>query len=81
MRKAKIVTEIQAYDNRLRNVEGQLREYQSLIDSYRKQIIQAQISVIDFINVLKNRSTLQRDYLQLQTSRLLLINAYNYWNW
>lgn len=81
VRKAKIVTEIQAYDNRMRNAEGQLREYQSLIDSYRKQIIQAQISVIDFINVLKNRSTLQRDYLQLQTSRLLLINAYNYWNW
>jgi outer membrane protein TolC len=81
VRKAKILTELQSYDSRMQHAQKQLTEYQSLINGYRKQIIQAQLSVIDFINVLKNRSAVQREYFLLESNRLLLINAYNYWNW
>ncbi|MDB4923088.1 TolC family protein [Mucilaginibacter sp.] len=81
LRKAQILDELQSYDNRLKHSQQQLHDYESLLASYRKQVIQAQLSVIDFINVLKNRTAVQRDLLQLETNRLLLINAYNYWNW
>lgn len=81
VRKAKILSELQFYDIRVKNAQQQLNEYESLINSYRKQIIQAQLSIIDFVNVLKNRSAVQRDLLLLESNRLLLINAYNYWNW
>lgn len=81
VRKSKILSELQSYDIRVKNAQQQLNEYESLINSYRKQIIQAQLSIIDFVNVLKNRSAVQRDLLLLQSNRLLLINAYNYWNW
>ena len=81
LRKAQIVNELKSYDERLKNSRQQLNEYESLLSSYRKQVIQAQLSVIDFVNVLKSRITIQRDLLQLETNRLLLINAYNYWNW
>lgn len=81
IRKAKILSELRSYDDRIQHAQKQLTEYQSLIIGYRKQIIQAQLSVIDFINVLKNRSSVQRDYFLLESNRLLLINAYNYWNW
>ncbi len=81
VRKAKILSELQSYDIRVKNAQQQLNEYESLINSYRKQIIQAQLSIIDFVNVLKNRSAVQRDLLLLESNRLLLINAYNYWNW
>jgi outer membrane protein TolC len=81
LRKVQIIDELQSYDSRLKHAKQQLNEYESLLAGYRKQVIQAQLSVIDFVNVLKNRTTVQRDLLQLETNRLLLINAYNYWNW
>ncbi|WP_161987515.1 TolC family protein [Arcticibacter tournemirensis] len=81
LRKKQVLDELNSYDGRLQNQQKQLGEYQSLLNSYRTQVIQAQLSVIDFINVLKNRTTAQRDLLQLETNRNLLINAYNYWNW
>lgn len=80
-RKTQILDELHSYDGRLKNQYQQLKNYGALLNSYRTQVIQAQISVIDFINVLKNKVTVQRDLLQLETNRLLLINAYNYWNW
>lgn len=81
VRKNKILTELNSYDARLKNAESQLRSYDNLISAFKKQIIQGQLSVIDFVNVLKNRSAVARDYLLLETNRQLLINAYNYWNW
>jgi hypothetical protein len=81
LRKAQILDELKSYDMRLKNSQQQLNDYELLLTSYRKQVIQAQLSVIDFINVLKNRTTVQRDLLLLETNRQLLINAYNYWNW
>jgi hypothetical protein len=81
LRKTQILEELKSYDRRLKNSQQQLSDYESLLASYRKQVIQAQLSVIDFINVLKNRTTVQRDFLMLETNRQLLINAYNYWNW
>jgi outer membrane protein TolC len=80
-RKTQLLDELQSYDARVKNQYQQLKDYRSLLNSYRTQVIQAQLSVIDFINVLKNKVTVQRDLLQLETNRLLLINAYNYWNW
>lgn len=81
LHRTEALDELKSYDERLKNQQNQLKEYESLLHSYRTQVIQAQLSVIDFINVLKNRTTAQRDLLQLETNRNLLINAYNYWNW
>lgn len=81
VRKAKILDEISSYQDRIKNLKSQLDAYKNLIMSYKKQLLLAQISIIDFINVLKNQSATERDYIVLQTNRDLLINAYNYWNW
>ncbi|MFA6084840.1 TolC family protein [Mucilaginibacter sp.] len=81
LRRTQALDELKSYEARVQNQRKQLSEYQSLLNSYRTQVIQAQLSVIDFINVLKNRTTAQRDLLQLETNRNLLTNAYNYWNW
>lgn len=81
VRKTKILTELSSYDTRMKNAKSQLKSYDNLINAFKKQIIQGQLSVIDFINILKSRSAVERDYLILETNRQLLINAYNYWNW
>jgi len=81
VRKAKILTELSAYDNRIKIARRQIDGYNELLSAYKRQIIQGELSVIDFINVLKNKSATERDYVLLQTNRNLLINSYNYWNW
>ena len=81
VRKAKILAELSAYGNRITIARRQIDAYNELLNAYKRQIIQGELSVIDFINVLKNKSATERDYVLLQTNRNLLINSYNYWNW
>lgn len=81
VRKNKFITELNSYKERSVLLQQQLKEYQSVIDSYRRELLSGQQSVINFINTIRNMGTVQRDYTLLQTNQLLLINAYNYWNW
>jgi outer membrane protein TolC len=77
----KILAELQSYDERLNLSDKQLQDYTALLLSYKKEILQGQLSIINYITVLKSRMTLGRDYLLLKSNQQLLINAYNYWNW
>lgn len=81
VRKDKILTELQSYTDRKSIMEKQLSEYKILLSSYKKEILQGQLSVLSYITTLKNMTTVKRDYFVIETNRLLLINAYNYWNW
>lgn len=81
VRKNKFIAELNSYKERAVLLQQQLKDYQSVITSYRKELLYGQQSVINFINTIRNMGLVQRDYLLLQTNRLLLINAYNYWNW
>lgn len=81
VRKNKILAELRSYDDRMAIAEAQLKEYENLLTNFRKEILYGQLSIIDYITTLKNRNMVERDYILLKTNRLLLINAYNYWNW
>ncbi len=81
VRKTKILNELQSYTSRISIAEQQLKEYQSLLGSYRREILSGQISIINYVTTLKNMAVLQRDYTLLFSQQQILINAYNYWNW
>lgn len=81
VRKNKILVELQSYTSRIAIAEQQLTDYQSVLSAYRKEIISGQMSIINYVVVLKNVAALQRDYTLLFSQQQLLINAYNYWNW
>lgn len=81
IRKSKILTELQSYNDRMAIAEQQLKDYDFLLNSYKKEILLGQISIVNYITVLKNMAALQRDYALLFLQQQLLINAYNYWNW
>jgi len=81
VRKNKFIAELNSYKERGALLQQQLKEYQSVIDSYRRELLSGQQSVINMINTIRNMGIVQRDYSLLQTNQLLLINAYNYWNW
>ncbi len=81
VRKNRILTELTSINERLTLTEDQLKEYQKLLEFYKQELGRGQISVINYITVLKNMTITQRDFVLLQTNKELLINLYNYWNW
>lgn len=81
VRKNRILTELKSITERLALTEDQLKEYQKLLELYKQELGRGQISVINYISVLKNMVVAQRDFVLLQTNKELLINLYNYWNW
>lgn len=81
IRKSKILTELQSYTDRISIADQQLKDYDVLLNSYKKEIISGQLSIINYTMVLKSMATVQRDYTLLFSQKQSLINAYNYWNW
>lgn len=81
IRKAKIITELQSYTDRISIAQQQLKDYDILLGSYKKEIILGQLSIINYTMILKNMAIVQRDYTLLFSQQQTLINAYNYWNW
>lgn len=81
MRKTKILNELQSYISRINKAEQQLNEYSTLLNLYKKEILTGQLSIINYVMVLKNMVTMQRDNTILSSQKQSLINAYNYWNW
>ena len=79
--KSRILSELKSNKERLVSTEDQLKEYQKLLEYYKLELSRGQISVINYVSVLKNMAITQRDFVLLQTNKELLINLYNYWNW
>ena len=80
MRLDQCLSELAACDERSAAMEEQLSGYGDLLENYGKEMAAGQVSVLDYITVLKNKIQTERDYMLLQTNRQLTIAAYNYWN-
>lgn len=81
IRKYKILAEISSLNDRMVISTNQLKDYKQLLEYYKKEVITGQQSVVAYITTIKNLAALQRDYVLMQSNKLLLINTYNYWNW
>lgn len=73
--------QINLLDGKIEAVQRQLSDYETLLKFYRQRIAQGELSVNDFMNTFKSYAALQGDFTSLKTSRLLIVNNYNYWNW
>ena len=47
----------------------------------RQEMDAGQVSVLDYITVLRSKIQTEKDRLLLRTNKQLVIAAYNYWNW
>lgn len=81
LRKSQYLSELKGYDDRSNIMQQQLSSYIQVLADYNREIRKGQLSVINYITVLKNRTQVAESYYLLQANRLLLINAYNYYNW
>lgn len=68
-------------DRRSALLERQLSDYGMLLSDYAKEMEVGQVSVLDYIGILRSKIQLERELQLLQTNRQLLIAAYNYWSY
>ncbi len=61
--------------------ENQIIQQKNLMEIYKGKLIQGQVSIIDFLNLVQNYKITVYTKLQMQTNLWLLYNAYNYTNW
>jgi len=77
----KIISNINALNERTVLIENQLLQYDKLYADYQNELRQGLISVMDFKNLLKDITAKKQDFLLLKMEKQLLINSYNYWNY
>ncbi|MEO6347875.1 MAG: TolC family protein [Aquaticitalea sp.] len=62
-------------------ISKQLEQQQNILDIYKGKLVQGQVSIIDYLNVVQNYKMNVFAQLQMQTNLLLLYNQYNFTNW
>jgi hypothetical protein len=72
---------INDFDTRIRLLDIQLKEYNRLLDMSQKEIRAGQMSVFDYITILKNIISARQQKIIVEANRQLAVNAYNYYNW
>ena len=78
--KEKYLSQILAIDKQMNIVQSQLLEYKKLYDLYSFELSQAQVSIMDFKNLIRDISAKKQENLRLKMQKQALINSYNYWN-
>lgn len=81
MRLRQCLAELDKYDRRADALQRQLSGYDEVLSSYAKEVEAGQVSVLDYITVLRGKIQAERDGLLLRTNRQLVIATYNYWNY
>lgn len=81
MRIKQCLSELGRYDEREKALDNQLAGYESVLYDYGREMDTGQVSVLDYITVLRSKIQTEKDRILLRTNKQLVIAAYNYWNW
>jgi outer membrane protein TolC len=80
IQKQSAVSNIQLIKNRLKDTELQLNDYKGLINLSNRQLVTGDISMIEYLTLLKNFIELRKTSIEKEIALQLEINNYNYWN-
>ncbi len=77
----KLRTELHIIEDQILRAEEQLGKFKLLQEIYRKELERGDLSVTDYLMMVRTFQQTQDEYLNYQMQKLLFINAYNFWNW
>jgi outer membrane protein TolC len=72
---------ISTLKSNLKEMESQLKDYNNLINISRNQLQQGNMSMVDYLTLLRNYFDLEQKHITTLISYQMEINNYNYWNW
>ena len=76
-----IEEQLTALEENMQAIEEQLQKQQNVLDIYKGKLVQGQVSIIDYLNIIQTYKLNVQTKLQMQTNRLLLQSQYNFINW
>lgn len=76
-----IEQQILALDDNMILLDKQLEKQQNILEIYKGKLVQGQISIVDYLNVIQNYKLNSYTKLQMQTNYWLLQSQYNFINW
>ena len=62
-------------------LDAQLEKQKKVLEIYKGKLVQGQISIVDYLNVIQNYKLNAYTKLQMQTNHWLLKSQYNFINW
>jgi hypothetical protein len=81
VRKTKLMSQARSLEDQQAAIQQQEQAYDKLLQLYKQQVVSGQLSVINYLSVLRSRASLLQDLATIRYNQGLLINEYNYWNW
>jgi len=76
-----LLSQLEALQENLETLSGQIEDYKHLIDISAKQLQQGNVSMIDYLILLRNSTELRKSKIEMEITYQLAINNYNYWTW
>lgn len=76
-----ISSQLSILSRNLKAVNDQIKDYQQIIRLSRSELRQGQLTMIEFITILRNFLDLKKTEIQTYTGLQQVINQFNYWNW
>lgn len=71
---------IENLKNNLNNLSRQIESYNTIIKIAERELRQGQLSMIEYLTILKNFTDLKKNKITTEINYQLEINNYNYWN-
>ncbi|WP_445738760.1 TolC family protein [Mariniflexile sp.] len=76
-----IEKQIKALAIAMQLLENQLKQQENILEIYKGKLVQGQVSIVDYLNVIQNYKLNGYTKLQMQTNYWLLQSQYNFINW
>lgn len=76
-----IEQQLLALDKNIVLLDKQLEKQKNILNIYKEKLVQGQISIVDYLNVIQNYKLNEYIKLQMQTNHWLLKSQYNFINW
>ncbi len=79
--KNKTLSSIRSLDVQLQLNNEQADQYKTLFETYKRELLAGEVSVMDYKNLLKDIVLKQHERVLLLMEKQMLINSFNYWNY
>lgn len=81
MQRKNLQARIQSLEQSISALKEQINDYRKLLDISAQQLRQGNISMIDYLILLRNFIDLRKNNIDMTISYQQEINNYNYWSW
>lgn len=76
-----ILSQLDFYRRNMNAIAQQIKDYTNVIRLSRSELMQGQLTMVEFITILRNFLDLRKNEIQTSTAYGQAVNQFNYWNW